>query len=92
MVRLTPRGGRDAVDGWGVDDAGRAYLKARVSAAPTEGEANAALVHLLAKTLSVPRSVVRIAAGQTARLKQVEIDHSDAAALIDAAFGKPGGA
>lgn len=88
-MRLTPRGGRDAVDGWGADDAGRAYLKARVTAGPTEGEANAALVHLLARTLGLPRSTVRIAAGQTARLKQVQIDHPDAAALIDAAFGRP---
>jgi len=73
-VRLTPRGGRDAVDGWAADADGRPYLKVRVSAPPVEGEANAALVALLAKRLAVPRSAVRVASGATARLKRLEID------------------
>ena len=29
-VRLTPRGGRDAVEGWACDPEGRPYLKVRV--------------------------------------------------------------
>lgn len=73
-VRLTPRGGRDRIDGWDRDGEGRPYLKARVSAPPEDGKANAALVVLLAKALVVPKSAVTIASGQTARLKQVEID------------------
>lgn len=78
-VRLTPRGGRDALEGWARDDAGRAYLKARVRAAPTEGEANAALEALIAKAAGRPRSAVRVVSGQTARLKHVEIDGLDEA-------------
>lgn len=73
-VRLTPRGGRDRIDGWDKDGEGRPYLKARVSAPPADGEANAALIILLAKALGVPRSAVTIASGQTARLKQVAIE------------------
>ena len=90
-VRLTPRGGRDAIDGWasGADD--RPYLKARVAAPPAEGEANAALTLLLAKTLGVSKSAVRIAAGQTGRLKSVEIEGLDADALA-AILGPPPGA
>ena len=42
-VRLTPRGGRDALDGVEALANGRAVLKARVRAAPTDGEANSAL-------------------------------------------------
>ena len=80
-VRLTPRGGRDRVDGWGQDAAGRAYLKARVSAPPVDGEANAALEALIAKTLKVSRGAVRIVAGETARVKQLEIDGVEAADL-----------
>lgn len=76
-VRLTPRGGRDAIEGFIEDDAGRAVLKARVAAPPVEGEANAALVKLLAKALGVPRSAVRIASGDAARLKVLEIDGID---------------
>jgi uncharacterized protein YggU (UPF0235/DUF167 family) len=44
-----------------------------------EGEANAALVRLLAKALGLPRSAVRIASGDTARVKIVEIDGLDEA-------------
>ncbi|PLR27707.1 hypothetical protein SGCZBJ_04925 [Caulobacter zeae] len=73
-VRLTPRGGRDAVDGWAADADGRPYLKVRVSAPPVEGEANAALVALMAKRLGLSRSAVRVAAGATARLKRLEIE------------------
>lgn len=90
-VRLTPRGGRDAVEGWATGADGRPFLKARVAAPPVEGEANAALTVLLSKTLGVSRSSVRIAAGQTGRLKQVEVEGLDSAALA-AAFGPQPGA
>jgi uncharacterized protein YggU (UPF0235/DUF167 family) len=85
-VRLTPRGGRNAIDGWASGPDGRPFLKARVAAPPVEGEANAALTLLLAKVLGVPKSAVRIAAGQTGRLKSVEIDGLSKAGL-EAAVG-----
>lgn len=72
-VRLTPRGGRDALDGVETLADGRAVLKARVRAAPSEGEANAALVALVAKEFGLPRSQVTIAAGATARLKTLAL-------------------
>jgi uncharacterized protein YggU (UPF0235/DUF167 family) len=73
-VRLTPRGGRDAVDGWGRAADGSAHLKLRVSAVPEDGKANVALIALLAKTLGVAKSGVSIVGGHTARLKRIEID------------------
>jgi uncharacterized protein (TIGR00251 family) len=72
-VRLTPRSGRDGIDGWAADEAGRPFLKVRVSAPPVEGEANEALERLLAKVLKLSKSSVRVVGGTTARLKQVEI-------------------
>ncbi|MGE0562980.1 MAG: DUF167 family protein [Pseudolabrys sp.] len=72
-VRLTPKGGRDAIDGLETLADGRSVLKARVRAAPTDGEANDALCSLLAKMLGVPRSTVTVAAGATARIKRIEI-------------------
>ena len=57
-----------------LDDAGRPVLKVRVSAAASEGAANAAVVALIAKALKVAKSAVRIAAGETARVKRLEID------------------
>ena len=47
-VRLTPRGGRDAIEGTERRADGRAVLKVRVRAAASEGEANAALMRLMA--------------------------------------------
>jgi uncharacterized protein YggU (UPF0235/DUF167 family) len=79
-VRLTPRGGRDAMEGWTQDSAGKKYLKARVSLPPEDGKANKALIALLAKTLDIPKSTIRIAAGETSRLKTIEVD-GDSAAL-----------
>jgi hypothetical protein len=87
-VRLTPRGGADRLEGWARDDAGRVFLKARVRAAPVEGEANAALEALIARALGVPRSRVSVARGTSQRLKTVEIEGVEAATL-EAALGKP---
>ena len=73
LVRLTPRGGRDAIEGVEALADGRSVLKVRVRAAASEGEANAALVKLLAKALGVPPRDVRLVAGATARLKRVHV-------------------
>ena len=70
-VRLTPRGGRDALDGVETLADGKAVLKIRVRAAPSEGEANAALIALLAKLLGEPRSRISLTAGASSRVKTV---------------------
>ena len=48
-------------------------MKARVAAPPVDGAANAALVRLIARALGVPKSGVAVVAGQTARVKTIEI-------------------
>jgi uncharacterized protein (TIGR00251 family) len=78
-VRLTPKGGRDAVDSIETMADGRCVLKVRVRAAPVDGQANAALLAYLAKLLDVPRSKVTLAAGETARIKRIEIKGDGAA-------------
>lgn len=88
-VRLTPRGGREAIDGWAVDGEGRPYLKVRVAAPPVEGAANAALIAFLAKTLGLPRSALSIASGAGARLKLIDIEGCDPLSL-EQALGRPG--
>ena len=72
-IRLTPKGGRDAIDGIEQLADGRSVLKARVRAAPSEGEANAALIKLLAHSLDVTPRNVDLVAGATARVKRVKI-------------------
>jgi hypothetical protein len=73
-LRLTPRGGRDDIDGIETLANGRSVLKVRVRAIAEGGEANRAVSELLAKVLGVPKARVRLVSGITSRLKQVEID------------------
>ena len=89
-IRLTPQGGRDAIDGVEALADGRVVLKVRVRAAPSEGEANAALIGLIAKTLGVAPRQVTLASGATARIKRLVIS-GDGAALA-AALEKIAGA
>jgi len=72
-VRLTPKGGRDALGGRAELAEGGAALAARVSAPPVEGAANKALVRLVAKNFGVPKSAVEILGGETSRLKTLRI-------------------
>jgi uncharacterized protein len=85
-VRLTPKGGRDAIEGIEQLANGQHALKARVRAPASDGEANAALVKLLARTLGVPPRDVHLVAGLSARLKRVKI--VGAAAALSAALTK----
>jgi uncharacterized protein YggU (UPF0235/DUF167 family) len=72
-VRVTPRGGRDAVDGVDVLGDGKAVLKVRVRAVPEGGAANEAVRRLIATMLGRPASAVRLAAGATSRVKTLSI-------------------
>jgi uncharacterized protein (TIGR00251 family) len=81
FVRLTPKSSVERIDGWDVDDKGRRFLKIRVRAAPIEGRANEALIAFLAKTLKLPKSRFTLVTGDTARLKQIEIEGLEEAEL-----------
>jgi uncharacterized protein YggU (UPF0235/DUF167 family) len=89
VVRLTPKGGRDAVDGVERLADGSTVLKVRVRAAPHEGAANDALVRLLAKELRLPRTAVALVAGAGARVKRLELsgDPRALAAALEKAAG-----
>jgi uncharacterized protein YggU (UPF0235/DUF167 family) len=82
-VRVTPRSGRDDIDGLETLADGRAVLKVRVRAIADGGAANGAVTELIAKALGVPKARVRIRSGMTSRLKQVAVD-GDPAKLGDA--------
>jgi uncharacterized protein YggU (UPF0235/DUF167 family) len=73
-LRVTPRGGRDDIDGVETLANGRTVVKARVRAIADGGEANRAVTELLAKALGVPKAKVRILSGMTSRLKQIAVD------------------
>jgi uncharacterized protein len=73
-LRVTPRGGRDEIDGLETLANGRTVIKVRVRAIADGGEANRAVMDLLAKALGVPKARVRILSGATSRLKQIAVD------------------
>lgn len=67
-VRVQPRASRSEVVG--VQDTA---LRVRLTAPPVEGQANAALIALLAERLGVRKSDVTIVTGQSGRNKWVEV-------------------
>jgi len=73
-VRVTPNAGADRVEGSELRDDGSAVLRLRVAAVPDKGKANAAVIALLSKALAVPKSAIRLTAGETARIKLFAID------------------
>ena len=58
----------------GVDEQG--VLRVRVRAAPIDGAANEALLRLIAEEVGVPRSLVSMMGGSSARTKVVAVDES----------------
>ena len=72
-LRVTPRGGRDDIDGVETLADGRTVLKVRVRAIAEGGEANRAVTELLAKALGVAKRDVRVLSGTTSRLKQIAV-------------------
>ena len=72
-LRVTPRGGRDDIDGLETMANGRTVVKVRVRAIAEGGEANRAVTELLAKALGVPKRDVRVQSGTTSRLKQIAV-------------------
>ncbi|HEY2229574.1 MAG TPA: DUF167 family protein [Xanthobacteraceae bacterium] len=73
VVRVTPKGGRDAIDGIADLADGSCVLKVRVRSAASDGEANAALLRLMAGALRVAARDVSLLAGEKARIKRLKI-------------------
>ena len=77
QLRATPGTAADQIAGlWHgpntIDD-GEARLAVKVTAAPDKGKANVAILKLLAKKLGLPKSALSVRAGETSRLKTIDI-------------------
>jgi uncharacterized protein len=59
-------------------------IKIAVTSPPVDGEANAAVIELVAKRLGVARGAVTIAAGSASRRKTVKVRGADRGALARA--------
>jgi uncharacterized protein (TIGR00251 family) len=76
LVQVVPRASRDRI-GPRVGD----RLKVQLTAPPVDGEANTALIRLLAKAIGVRKADVTIVAGETSRQKTVRVDGASPEAL-----------
>jgi len=83
-VRLTPRGGANAITRLESE-----VLHVRTAAPPIDGAANRALIDLLSKSLGIPKSRLWIIKGETSRNKTLQIEGlspTDLAARLNAVF------
>ena len=83
LVRVIPRASRNSIEGEYQN-----ALKIRLTAPPLDGRANEAVKRMLAETLKVPVSAVRIVAGEKNRTKRVAIEGVSRAAIENLAAGK----
>ena len=68
-VRVQPKASRNQIDGYE-----EGALRLRVTAPPTEGKVNTAVIALLAKALGVSKSRLGIVRGHGSRNKTVSVD------------------
>jgi uncharacterized protein (TIGR00251 family) len=73
-LRVTPNAGTDRIEGIEERDDGTSVIRVRVKAVPDNGRANAAVLALIAEALGIPKSHVRLVAGEASRLKTVAVE------------------
>lgn len=77
-VRVTPRASSNRIE-LGDDGSVRVY----VTAAPTDGEANKAVIELVAKKLHVAKSAIVIIRGDSSRNKTLEIESMALSEIVE---------
>ncbi|WP_375284042.1 DUF167 family protein [Marinicauda pacifica] len=73
-VRVTPKASNDTLEGIEAGADGVEYLSVKVRAVPDKGQANAAVLALLSRTLRYPKSALLLVAGATSRIKTIRLD------------------
>ena len=76
-VRVTTRASKNQIIGALSDGT----IKIHIAAAPTEGQANGALIDYLSEILEVPKDRIEVVAGDTGRDKLVSVLDMDAETL-----------
>lgn len=72
-LHVTPRASRARILPEYGEDGALSRLRVYVTVPPEDGKANAAVIALLAKTLDMPKSALKIVHGHAGRNKRVEI-------------------
>lgn len=73
-IKLTPKAAHNKLDRVEVGTDGVSRLRACVTVVPEKGKANTALMKLLAKKLRLPKSSLRLIAGERNRHKTILIE------------------
>jgi uncharacterized protein (TIGR00251 family) len=73
-VYLTPGSSREKINGTYFDENGEQFLKVSVFARPENNSANDALIRLLSKFFSIPKTQIAIRFGQKSRKKVILIE------------------
>ena len=68
-IRVQPRASRKTIS-----EVRAGILRIRVTAAPVDGQANAAAIALLAQALDVPKSAIRLVRGASSREKTLAVE------------------
>lgn len=90
-IRVTPKAGRQKIEGMTADASGRPAIKIAVTAAPENGKANKAVIALSSRAWNIPKGTISIQSGETHRNKILRIA-GDTAALkrkIEETVGTP---
>jgi hypothetical protein len=82
-IRVIPRASRDEVSGERGDS-----ITIRLRAAPVKGAANKSLLQFLGKRLDLPRSQLAIIGGETSRVKRLQVEGLDEAAVRTRLLGE----
>lgn len=67
-VKVTPNGSKNQILRWE-----EARLVIKIKGVPEKGKVNDTLIEFLSKTLKIAKSEIKMIAGQTSRLKKLEI-------------------
>lgn len=70
-VQVTPKSSKNQIEGWVEDAQGSRWLKVRLTTAPEDGKANAALIKLLSNELNISPSRLQIASGEKSKKKRI---------------------
>jgi uncharacterized protein (TIGR00251 family) len=83
-IKVTAGSSNNAIVDWRGE-----HLRVRISAAPERGKANAALIALLAKSLGLSKSSIRIIRGQHSAHKTLEVSGLSLASIMSRLQLKP---
>ncbi len=72
-IKVIPKSSKNEILIEQADSPGDRLVKIKVTAAPTKGQANEAVIKLLSKELGLKKSQIAIVSGQTSKIKVIEI-------------------